>query len=285
MLALALMLLPLLAWGQAAAASRPAIQSMDQMLKHYDSARCAECHGEIYKQWSRSHHARSLMGLNNFSFMSKYLKKGPLSVKSPQQATLANFSCAKCHLPQLLNTNDKVAKELAQVIWRDDKATIAKLNIGCLVCHQDKAMVHHPPGSGVLYGGKEIAEHEGEFKAVRKSRFMSSPAFCGQCHGMGPNFEFTPPIQCATLYGSYLHAYVPGGGARTCLDCHQQGADHTFPPDFSDKAATAKLYAQALPMRVEVLPYAFHPGHGQNHARVVVTASIRNLAGHRLPDG
>ena len=101
-LALTLMLLLLLASEQAMATPKSAIQSLDQMLKHYDSTRCAECHGEIYEQWSRSHHARSMMGLNNFSFMSKYLKKGPLSVKSPRQATLANFSCAKCHLPQLL---------------------------------------------------------------------------------------------------------------------------------------------------------------------------------------
>jgi len=150
-LALPLMLLVLVAGGGATAASKPAINSLAQLLEHYDSARCAECHGDIYKQWSRSHHARSMMGLNNFSFMSKYLKKGPLSVKSPREATLANFSCAKCHLPQLLATNDQVAKELAEVIWRDDKATIAKLNIGCLVCHQDKAVVHHLPRKNALY--------------------------------------------------------------------------------------------------------------------------------------
>ena len=136
-----------------------------------------------------------------------------------------------------------------------------------------------------LYGKRGLSEHEGVFKTVRQSRFMSSPAFCGQCHGLGPNFEFTPPIQCAILYGSYLHAYVPGGGSRTCLDCHKQGADHTFPPDFSDKEATGKLYARALPLSVEVLPYTFHPGHAQYQPRVVLTAAIRNLAGHRLPDG
>ncbi|MCB2229045.1 MAG: cytochrome c family protein [Desulfarculaceae bacterium] len=273
----------LLATGPAAAKS--AINSLSQLVEHYDSARCAECHGEIYQQWSRSHHARSMMGLNNFSFMSKYLKKGPLSVKKPQDATLANFPCAKCHLPQLLATNDRVAKELAEVVWRDDKATVAKLNIGCLVCHQDKAVVHHRPDTRALYGGREIEEHEGAFRAVKKSRFMSSPAFCGQCHGLGPNFEFTPPIQCATLYGSYLHAYVASGGSQSCLDCHKRGSDHTFPPDFSDKAATGKLYARALPMSVEVLPYTFHPGHGENFPRVVLTASIQNQAGHRLPDG
>ena len=254
-------------------------------MERYDSRRCQECHAEIYAQWSRSHHARSLMGLDGFSFMSKYLRKGPLSVKRPQEATLANFSCAKCHLPQLLATSDQVAKELAEAIWRDDKAVVSRLNIGCLVCHQDKAVVHHRPEPGVLYGAKARQDHEGAIKTVRRSAFMASPAFCGQCHGLGPNFEFTPPIQCATLYGSYLHAYVADGGSRTCLDCHMAGKDHTFPPDFSDREATAKLYRAALPMEVEVLPYTFQPEHKRYEPRVVLEVAIRNRAGHRLPDG
>lgn len=278
----------LLLWGAGLAWSGggpPRAKSLAELLERYDSKRCQECHAEIYQQWSRSHHARSLMGLDGFSFMSKYLRKGPLSVKQPQDATLANFSCAKCHLPQLLATDDRVAKELAEVIWRDDKAVVGRLNIGCLVCHQDKAVVHHRPEAGVLYGPKALLEHDGAIKTVRKSPFMSSPAFCGQCHGLGPNFEFTPPIQCATLYGSYLHAYVADGGSRTCLDCHMSGKDHTFPPDFSDQEATAKLYRAALPMEVQALPYTFQPGHKEYAPQVVVGVSIRNRAGHRIPDG
>ncbi|MBU4565364.1 MAG: cytochrome c family protein [Desulfarculus sp.] len=271
-------------WVWAAGGQAPA-QSLAELLERYDSKRCQECHTEIYEQWSRSHHARSLMGLDGFSFMSKYLRKGPLAVNKPQDATLANFPCAKCHLPQLMSAGPKVAQELAEVIWRDDKAVVGRLNIGCLVCHQDKAVVHHRPEPGVLYGPKALPEHEGEIKAVRKSSFMASPAFCGQCHGMGPNFEFTPPVQCATLYGSYLNGYVADGGSRTCLDCHMSGADHTFPPDFSDKEATAKLYRAALPMEVEALPYTFHPGHKENAPQVVVGVTIQNRAGHRIPDG
>lgn len=256
-----------------------------RLIAQYDSTGCQECHPKIYEQWSRSHHARSLMGLNNFSFMSKYLRKGPLAIKSPRDATLAGFSCAKCHLPQLMTTNDAVAQDLAEVIWRDDKATLAKLNIGCLVCHQGKAVAHSKPDSAVIYGSSNKADHEGVFKRVKESRFMSSPAFCGQCHGLGPNFEFTPPVQCATLYGSYLHAYVANGGSRTCLDCHMRGGDHTFAPDFSDRAGTARLYRAALPMEVEVLPYTFHPDRDQYQPMVVVRVEVRNLAGHRLPDG
>ena len=268
-----------------AAGESTQIHSLDELIVRYDSTGCNECHADTYEQWSRSHHARSMMGLNGFSFMSKYLRQGPLSVKKPQDATLDNFSCAKCHLPQLLTTNDRVAKELAEVIRRDDKSMLSRLNIGCLVCHQAKAVVHHKPEADTIYGGRGVDEHEGSIKSVRKSRFMSSPAFCGQCHGLGPNFEFTPPIQCATLYGSYLHGYIADGGSRTCLDCHMEENDHTFPPDFSDRDGTARLYRTALPMEVEVLPYTFQPGHKEYVPMVVLGVSIRNNAGHRLPDG
>jgi hypothetical protein len=259
--------------------------TLAELIKRYDSSLCRECHTEIYDQWAGSHHARSMMGLNDFSFMSKYLRKGPLSVKSPKDATLANFSCAKCHLPQLLSTSDKVAKELAEVVWRDDKNIIRKLNIGCLVCHQEKAVVHHKPESDVIYSGQDRDDHEGAINKVRKSSFMKSPAFCGQCHGLGPNFEFTPPIQCATLYGSYLHGYVANGGTKTCNDCHMSGKDHSFPPNFSDPKATGKRLKKALPMQMELLPYTFQPGHNKCNPMVIVTVTFQNKAGHRIPDG
>jgi hypothetical protein len=259
--------------------------TLAEMIKRYDSSSCRECHTEIYDQWAGSHHARSMMGLNDFSFMSKYLRKGPLSVKSPKDATLANFSCAKCHLPQLLSTSDKVAKELAEIVWRDDKKVLHQLNISCLVCHQEKAVVHYKPESDVIYSGQDRDDHEGAINKVRKSSFMKSPAFCGQCHGLGPNFEFTPPIQCATLYGSYLHGYVANGGTKTCNDCHMPDKDHSFPPNFSDPKATGKRLKAALPMELEVLPYTFQPGHNKRNPMVVVHVTFQNKAGHRIPDG
>ncbi len=261
------------------------ITTLNQLIEHYDSSRCQECHAEIYAQWQSSHHAESLMGINDFSFMSKYLRQGPLSVKRPEEATLANFSCAKCHLPQLLATNDQVAKQLAAVIWNDDKQTLRRLNIGCLVCHQGKAVVHQRPGRGLIYGRQDREDHEGSFQNIRRSAFMNTPAFCGQCHGLGPNFEFTPPIQCATLYGSYLHGYVATGGARTCNDCHMPGQNHSFPPNFNNRADTTVRLRAALPLEVEVLPYTFQPDHKKLQPMVVVGVTIRNRAGHRIPDG
>ena len=48
-------------------------------------------------------------------------------------------------------------EEIAKAMLKDDKATIRKLNISCLVCHNEKAVVHGRPEKGVVYGNKDDA--------------------------------------------------------------------------------------------------------------------------------
>lgn len=261
------------------------ITSLANLIERYDSTSCRECHEQIYSQWEKSHHARPLMGLKDWIFMSKYLKEGPLAVKSPEQATRANFPCAKCHLPQLNDATDSVAAELAAAIFNNDKETVRKLNISCLVCHQEKANIHHRSQTDMLYGSKEIPNHEGKYKTVNKSLVMSSPLFCGQCHGLGPVLETEHPVQCATIYGSYLHAYIPTGGTQTCQDCHMPNRDHTVRPNYNDREETSARLALALPMDVQVLNYTFQPIEDSKRSMIVLKTKITNKAGHRFPDG
>jgi hypothetical protein len=275
-----MLLAPLYLFGEG---EKTEIGSLTELINRYDSARCKECHAEIYAQWEKSHHARPLMGMDDWIFMSKYLKEGPLSVTSPKQATKANFPCAKCHLPQLFKTTDAVAAELAAAVFRDEKKLVKQLNIGCLVCHQDKAVVHGRPEKSTLYGNQEIKNHEA--LPVKKSLLLKNPLFCGQCHGLGPNLEFENPIQCATLYGSYLHAYIPNGGTKSCQDCHMPNRDHTCLPNFNDRQGTSERLKQALPLEVETLGYVFQIEEGKPLPLAVVKTRITNKAGHRIPDG
>ncbi|MBI5097715.1 MAG: hypothetical protein HZB30_00555 [Nitrospirae bacterium] len=109
---------------------------------------------------------------------------------------------------------------------------------------------------------------------------MKEVVMCGQCHGLGPNFEFPQPSQCATLYGSYTHAYVPSGGAETCQDCHMKksGKGHTMPayrdPDMLKMAMDVEVTAQGY----KAFPENLTP-------MAVVTVKTANKAGHRIPDG
>jgi hypothetical protein len=259
------------------------VNSLAELLKMLDSSSCKECHEKIYEQWEKSHHARPLMGLNDQIFITGYLKRGPLAVKPGERATRANFPCFKCHFPQIEYATDAVAAEIADAVLKDDKETIRKLNISCLVCHNEKAVVHGRPDKNVIYGNKDIDDHPKT--PVKKSPLLKNSLMCGQCHGLGPNLEFETPVQCATLYGSYLHAYIPSGGTETCQQCHMKDGDHYMPPNFNNRAELSERLKDALPMQVRTLTYSFQPKEGDVRPMVVVNTKITSKAGHRIPDG
>jgi len=266
----------------AAGASDQKAGTLTELIKMFDSSSCKECHEETHAQWETSHHARSIMGI----FMDRYLQKGVLSVKNPNDATKKNFPCFKCHFPQLEYATDEVASEIATAILSKDKATMSRLNINCLVCHNQKGVIHGQPGKGILYGTGSVSEHEDEgYKTVKASPIMKRPVMCGQCHGLGPNFEFEHPVQCATLYGSYLHAYVPSGGAKTCQECHMKDGDHSCPPDFNKRDEVSARLKKALPMEVDTLIYKSQFTPGKIIPMLVVKTKITSKAGHRIPDG
>lgn len=257
-------------------------QSLKELITKYDTSRCKECHEEIHAQWEKSHHARSIMDI----LMDGYLTKGVLSVKSPKEATRKNFPCFKCHFPQIEHASDQVASEIAEAILNKGQETMKKLNINCLVCHRDMGIVHGFPEADALYGATDVEEHpDDDYGKVHRSPVMTESVMCGQCHGLGPVFDFEYPVQCATLYGSYLHAYIPAGGAKTCQECHMEKADHTCPPNFKDRKDVSKRLAEALPMDVDAMFYRPQITPGKFVPTVVVDTRIISRAGHRIPDG
>ena len=280
-------------------------KTIDELARMYDASQCKSCHSEVYAQWEKSHHARPLMGVKGGLMLTPLAKKGAtaFSPDDPGKATIRNYPCFKCHLPQAVtHAEDSVAVELTQALLTasDEKATdeskkaakaqVAKLQITCLVCHNEKAIIHKrelgEPKNDVLYGIKDVAAHgDAKFKKVEKSAIMKDAVFCGQCHGLGPNLEFDQAFQCANLYGSYLHAYIPAGGTRTCQDCHMQKGDHLIAPNFNDDSQTSGLFAKAIDFDVQAYAYEWLRKAGTYVPKVVVNAKMKSNAGHRIPDG
>jgi len=295
---------PLMASAQAPLAKA---KTIDELAARYDSSKCKPCHAEIYGQWEKSHHARPFMGVADGLMLIPVVRSSAFALKDPKQATLKTFPCFKCHLPQAAaHAEDSVAVELAQALFSASekdapdkdkaaaKAKVAKLQITCIVCHNEKAIAHKlvlgGPEKDVIYGSKEVAAHGDQvFTKVKKSAIMGQSVFCGQCHGTGPNFEFDYPIQCATLYGSYQHNYLTKGGFQSCQECHMKKvggkADHLFPPNFNDKESTSKMLAENLTLDVETLGYQWLRKAGALTPMIVVNTKIFNKAGHRVPDG
>jgi len=278
-------------------------KTIDELAKMFDSSQCKACHAEIYAQWEKSHHSRPLMGVAGGLMLTPVVKAGAFKVATSKEATLKTFPCFKCHLPQAVaHAEDSVAQELTEALFvasdekksaeekAEAKGKVAKLQITCLVCHNEKAIAHKlvegKPEPGMVYGTKNI---DGKKHKVKKSAIMSQAIFCGQCHGTGPNFEFDNPVQCATLYGSYQHNYLPKGGFQTCQECHMTKingeADHRFIPNFNDKAQTADFLGKHINLDVQTLGYQWLRKAGDLRPMVVVNTKITHDAGHRIPDG
>jgi hypothetical protein len=284
--ALAFSLLVFFLFNSATVRSDPAerVSTLNDLIARFDSSSCRECHERIYEQWEKSHHARPLIGMDDQMLLTSYLKRVAVPGKPAEDAIKADFPCFKCHLPQIRYGTDAVAREIAKATLNGDKAKIRKLNISCLVCHNEKAVVHGRPQKGVVYGSKDIPDHKGH--PVKKSPLLKNSLLCGQCHGLGPVLDSTDmPVQCATLYGSYLHAYIPSGGTQTCQECHMKNGDHYMPPDFNRREELSARLRESLPMEVQTLAYTFRPAEDKFFPMVVIKTKITSKAGHRIPDG
>lgn len=269
-------------------------KTIDGLAKMYDVSSCKACHAKIYEEWEKSMHAGSLIGTGRTivgfkgtittGLMNVLSKSGLKEIKNIKVKHLA--SCFKCHLPQIENATDEVAQQLAKAFIEEDTENLAKVNINCLVCHNLKAIVHKwqdgEPEKRVIYGSKNGAHPDKTYKTRKKSPIMKEVIVCGQCHGLGPNLEFPQPSQCAALYGSYLHAYIPAGGTETCQDCHmKKDSKGHLMPAYRD----VDVRKRAVDVRVEAMPYKFLVARGDAIPMAVVRVLITNNAGHRIPDG
>lgn len=277
-------------------------KTIDQLAKMYDSSSCKMCHEKIYLEWEKSIHSKSIFGTGRTAATIRTavingLMEWPESgVKKPEDVQVKHLMiCAKCHLPQLSEAADDVAKEIVKNVFNFVEGTpeesekaeqaLRKLNINCVVCHNRNAIVHKWadgfPKKGVVYGSKDGDHMDPNFPKMKKSPIMSESILCGQCHGLGPNFELENPSQCGTLYGSYLWAYQAEGGRETCQDCHMRKSNLGHDMESYRSPEMAKM---AVDFHVEA-----YGNYWRDGAKIVPQAFIKveltNKAGHAIPDG
>jgi hypothetical protein len=284
----------------------PKANSIAELAARYDSSSCLECHKDAHDEWALSAHSRSIFGDGRTASTFKTtvvngLMKWPASgVKSQKDVKVEHLmGCAKCHLPQLADATDKVAQEILTTIdaWRsaleeEDEAAVEKakgaltsLNINCLICHNRNAIVHKwtdgYPVANTVYGSKAGEHPDPRFPLMAKGSIVSESIFCGQCHGLGPNLEFHNPTQCATAYGSYLFAYIPEGGNKTCQECHMRASNLGHNMQSYRSPIMAK---QAVEMRVDTHGVVWRD-NTTIRPKATVRIELTNRAGHALPDG
>ena len=300
----------LLLYKQVNAGAKKA-HTIDELAAMFDSSSCKECHEEIYEQWEKSAHAYSLWGEGGrmAATLGSAITKGAMTwpyseVKRIEDVKMKHlWPCFKCTLPQARYADDNVAQEIVKAIFelrnpkvkreikKKDIEKLKKLNINCLVCHQEKAIVHKwvygPPQRNAIYGSHN-GEHPCEkYPILKKSPQISWSIFCGQCHGLGPNFELENPTQCPTLYGHYLFSYIARGGRESCQDCHMRKfhQGHLMPayrvPEMVKVMAKA-----ALDFNVDAHSYYWRKNKEEGVIPLaVIKVKMTSKAGHAFPDG
>lgn len=264
--------------------------TIDEIARAYSDESCKTCHEKIHREWSESFHSKSVVhtigGARNFIVTG-------IRKEWNREVTKADLmKCYHCHAPQLYDASEDLIKRVADlVVTAVDEADTAKkeaarkelskLSVNCIICHN--TVVHRPspgwlgrPEKDAMYGPKKVSAPH---KTVQ-SAMIRSAVFCGQCHG-----TYIPPdndvLMCNTLYESYLNAYVPHGGLKTCQDCHmrEKNRGHTFPGSY-----VADIIKEALDFEASVEGYKLFVG-GKWTPGITAAVVIFNKAGHRTPDG
>ncbi len=296
------------------AAKKGRATTVAELAKMYDSRHCGDCHVDIYRDWEKSIHSRSLLGtgrtaLTLLTSISNGITKWPYSgAKNPSDLKVEHLmGCAKCHLPQLADATDDVAREIVgdllkwqeAVKGKNQKAArkledkIKTLSINCLICHNRNAIVHKwtdgYPKTREVYGSKEGQHFCGLWPALKKSPVMGESVICGQCHGLGPNLELDNPTQCATLYGNYLFAYMADGGRATCQECHMRRSrlGHNI-QSYRDPAMAKAALDFQVAVRKILSDGADAPRPGavsRPVPSIAVDVAMTNRSGHSIPDG
>lgn len=272
-------------------------ESIDELLQMFDESKCMECHSEIHGEWADSWHAQavvsSLGGMHNFIEIGLArewetpLTKGQL------------LKCLDCHAPIVNYASEELAVKIGEMIVTAHKEKgkpagdtakkeLAKLNVGCLSCHNMKATevargFNGPAEKGMIYGPTG-AETDGAHETMEAVDITRS-SFCMQCHGIYKAAD-GETIQCNTLSGSYQDTYVALGGSKTCQECHMKKG-HLFPGGHD-----LETVKEGLGFDVQVNPYKHLPGQikGVQDPKAwvpsaVVNVFIENKTGHRVPDG
>lgn len=270
--------------------------TIDELVAMYDDSPCAGCHQEIYDEWRNSWHAKSIV--SSLGGMRNFIAVGLAKEWSKPVTKAQILKCIDCHAPAVNFASEKLAKEIAGMIVTasdkagtpagdEAKAQLAKLNVGCLSCHNLKATsvargLRGDPVKDAVYGPYG---YDSEGHTTYQSVTLTRSAFCMQCHGIyyAPDGEM---IQCNTLSGSYQNTYYNLGGSETCQDCHMEKG-HLFPGGHD--LDTVK---KGLGLDVQVTSYQHLPGQvdGVKNEKAwvpsaVINVFVENKAGHRIPDG
>jgi hypothetical protein len=264
-------------------------QSIDELTRAYDDQPCKACHVGIHQEWSSTYHAHAMV--NSLSILRDFIENGVAKEWKKEFSKKDLMRCMDCHAPQLKDASESLARGIARLALAatDDRDPAAKeaarksldrLGVNCVVCHNTMAMLERnrrgEPQAGVYYGpgGRPTPAH-----GTAGSTAITSSAFCGQCHSLYTSAD-REIVFCTSLYESYQDGYRADGGLKSCQQCHMQGEKRAH--RISGRH-DVNMVREGIVFEADAVGFRQHPGRWVPTA--VVSVSLGNRAGHRIPDG
>jgi Cytochrome c554 and c-prime len=231
------------------------------------AAQCASCHKKHYDQWSRSFHARSLTSDDFVRTFSQYLDSiGEQARESPQ----SSMACLSCHAPLLKHAGPEIVRQVASSVLARETEKLAGFEVGCVACHLTENRI---------FAGPIEKPQDNLFHLSKFSPSYREASVCADCHTWTAS-----TIPCSNVYTDWKISRAAKRGA-TCQSCHMAETsgsaaaggpqrkihDHVFA---GGRSAAMLQKTVALGLKAEF-----------RKDRLEVTATIRNLTPHRVPDG
>ena len=178
---------------------------------------CGNCHGEIYREWRKSAHARSA---TNPKFLNLFASTEHKTWNARLEHPDGSAVCATCHVPTLTSSTLEYDVREADGIH--------KSGIHCDYCHKvddvpagkfgrrfgrdGMQLLRAPPGDLLTFGPLDDAVRAGESFAHRP--VFKESRYCASCHE-GTVFG----VHAYGTYSEWLESPAKVEG-KQCQDCH-----------------------------------------------------------------
>ncbi len=307
LIAVALIPLSAFASGSGPGAHAPSVpgellSTIDELAAKFDPKVCADCHDQIYEDWTHSGHGRAFSTPRVLQTWRTFIKQG-LERQPGLTRMDIKSDCLWCHAPAIKYATDELVSQIIDMIIdsvdapaqakRDEAVKeLSKLNLNCYGCHNMLSEANsywgNSHGEATIYGPRGETDPKDPKHAdfrTEKSTYLTSVNFCARCHhGCG---EDTPFWQCRTLYTSYVENYALKGGKERCQDCHMKPAtvddpkNHKF-PGVHDK----EFFADAMEIDIEAETTHFINNY-KNELTPTLCLNVKVIShsGHGLPNG
>lgn len=287
------------------------ISTIDELAAKFDPKVCADCHEQIYEEWTHSGHGHAFSTERVLQTWRTFIKQG-LEKEDHLAKMDIKSHCLWCHAPHIKYATDELVSEIIDLIIQGvdnpeeskreaAKKELSKLNLNCYGCHNMFSLKDgywgHKGEEGAIYGPNgdkdpnepthEVQTSLGLMNKTIKSDHLASINMCATCHHGCP--DSVPFWQCKTLYTSYVENYALKGGKERCQDCHMKRENndpenprgHSF-PGVHDK----DFFGGAMEMVIETESTQFINNYkNELTPTLCLNVKMTSHSGHGLPNG